>query len=363
MSQLSSTVSLPRLAYKGVPVVTTETLALAYEVDAVSIRKNFSCNKERFTEGKHFYSISGNELREFKNCVTESNSVGIGKRTSNLTLWTERGAARHAKMLNSDKAWDMFELLEETFFRVAVKQVQEALELTPADRSDLKALVDAKLSTCPAHLQGKARSELWARFNRHFRIAEYAQLPQEKMSEARDYSVELELRALRPVEARKTRALPAAPAPAVSKQEKTVIMLKEVMDMVKDAYHPGVISLAMTPEKRTRYYQRHSLYCSATDCLLAACRILETEKELAGEACAALPAPRSRGLKGDMKELSTIQSKLELLMQTVQFHGLRGYSTGDEKVERDLVQSQNAHIRTAVNCLIMAKLALAAAMA
>ena len=70
--------------------------------------------------------------------------------------------------------------------------------LTPADRSDLKALVDAKLSTCPAHLQGKARSELWARFNRHFRIAEYAQLPQEKMAEARDYIVELELRALRP---------------------------------------------------------------------------------------------------------------------------------------------------------------------
>lgn len=65
-----------------------------------------------------------------------------------------------------------------------------------------------KLKPCPAHLQGKARSELWARFNRHFRIAEYAQLPQEKMSEARDYIVELELRALRPVEARKNE-LPA----------------------------------------------------------------------------------------------------------------------------------------------------------
>lgn len=58
-----------------------------------------------------------------------------------------------------------------------------------------------------------------------------------------------------------------------------------------------------------------------------------------------------------------MQGKLDLLMQTVQLHGLRGYSTGDEKIERDLVQSQNAHIRTAVNCLIMAKLALAAAMA
>lgn len=154
--------------------------------------------------------------------------------------------------------------------------------LPPADRSDLKALVDAKLSTCPAHLQGKARSELWARFNRHFRIAEYAQLPQEKMAEARDYIVELELRALRPVEARKTRALPAAPAPALS---------------------------------------------------------------------------------AEMKELKAMQGKLDLLMQTVQLHGLRGYSTADEKLERDLVQSQNAHIRTAVNCLIMAKLALAAAMA
>lgn len=154
--------------------------------------------------------------------------------------------------------------------------------LPPADRSDLKALVDAKLSTCPAKLQGKARAELWARFNRHFRIAEYAQLPQEKMAEARDYIVELELRALRPVEARKTRTLPAAPAPALS---------------------------------------------------------------------------------AEMKELKAMQSKLDLLMQTVQLNGLRGCSTDDEKIERDLVQSKNAHIRTAVNCLIMAKLALTAAMA
>ena len=281
MSQLSSTVYLPRLAYKGIPVVTTETLALAYEVDAVSIRKNFSCNKGRFTEGKHYFSITGKELNAFRLSVTESNSQ-ISPKVRALTLWTERGAARHAKMLNSDKAWDMFELLEETFFRVAGKQIQEALGLTPADRSDLKALVDAKLSTCPAHLQGKARSELWARFNRHFRIAEYAQLPPEKMAEARDYIITLELRALSGVETRKTRALPAAPAQALS---------------------------------------------------------------------------------AEMKELKAMQGKLDLLMQTVQLHGLRGYSTADEKLERDLVQSQNAHIRTAVNCLIMAKLALAAAMA
>ncbi len=281
MSQLSSTVSLPRLAYKGIPVVTTETLALAYEVDAVSIRKNFSCNKGRFTEGKHYFSITGKELSAFRLSVTESNSQ-ISPKVRALTLWTERGAARHAKMLNSDKAWDMFELLEETFFRVAGKQIQEALELTPADRSDLKALVDAKLSTCPAHLQGKARSELWARFNRHFRIAEYAQLPQEKMAEARDYIITLELRALSAVETRKVPALPKV---------------------------------------------------------------------------------KASNIRTDLDELKAVQSKLDLLLHTVPLHGLRGYSTGDDRAERELVLSRNAHIRTATNCLVIAKMAIEAAMA
>ena len=46
----------------------------------------------------------------------------MGRRTPSLTLWTERGAARNAKMLNSDRAWDVFELLEETFFRVVRKE-------------------------------------------------------------------------------------------------------------------------------------------------------------------------------------------------------------------------------------------------
>ena len=264
MSQLSS-VSLPQLAYKGVPVVTTETLARAYEVDAVSIRKNFSCNKGRFTEGKHYYTLSGNDLREFKNCVTESNSVGIGKRTPNLTLWTERGAARHAKMLNSDKAWDMFELLEETFFRVAAQQPTDGL-LSPDLRAELKALVDAKLSMFPDSVQGKARAELWTRFNRRFRIAEYAQLPAGKMADARDYIITLELRAVSAVETRK--------APA-------------------------------------------------------------------------LPKVKASNIHTDLSELKAVQSKLDLLLHTVPLHGLRGYSTGDDRAERELVLSRNAHIRTA----------------
>lgn len=190
MSQLSSPLCPPQLFYKGLPVVTTETLAQAYEVEPKQIRQNFANNKGRFAEGKHFYSLTGYELREFKNSVENFDSVKIARNVNTLTLWTERGAARHAKMLNSDKAWDMFELLEETFFRVASQQ-PKLQELSPDLRSELKSLVDAKLSMFPADIQGKARAEIWTRFNRHFRIAEYAQLPPEKMAEARAYIMNL----------------------------------------------------------------------------------------------------------------------------------------------------------------------------
>lgn len=57
-----------------------------------------------------------------------------------LTLWTECGAARHAKMLNSDKAWEMFELLEETFFRVKDTAPVPALPQSYAEA--LRALAD-----------------------------------------------------------------------------------------------------------------------------------------------------------------------------------------------------------------------------
>ena len=42
--------------------------------------------------------------------------TGYGKRTSSIYLWTKRGAARHCKMLGTEKAWDVFELLEDNYF-------------------------------------------------------------------------------------------------------------------------------------------------------------------------------------------------------------------------------------------------------
>ncbi len=38
-------------------------------------------------------------------------------------LWTERGANRHCKILDTDKAWEQFDNLEETYFRAKEKNL------------------------------------------------------------------------------------------------------------------------------------------------------------------------------------------------------------------------------------------------
>lgn len=201
MSQLSFSVSLPQIAYRGVPVVTTETLARAYEVKPINIQKNFSANKDRFVEGKHYYTISGNDLKEFKNCLTESKSVEIGKRTATLTIWTERGAARHAKMLNSDRAWDMFELLEETFFRIARPEPAPApspiSKRTDPERKALTAIINTWVGMAPIHY-ASARAQV----NAHFGVTSVDALTVAQVKEAIQW-----------VQA-KIDALPAVPAPA-----------------------------------------------------------------------------------------------------------------------------------------------------
>lgn len=102
------------VAIKGSRVVTTSFLAESYEVDPVAITKNFNNNKSRYTEGKHYFLLSGKSLSEFGDKFPH---LGITKMSRKLYLWTERGALYHAKSLNSDKAWDVFDVLVESYFQ------------------------------------------------------------------------------------------------------------------------------------------------------------------------------------------------------------------------------------------------------
>lgn len=101
--------------YKSAPVMTTEQMAEFYGTDSVNIRQNYTRNTGRFTEGKHFFKIEGDELRNFKKSLSDSRSLSPNARS--LMLWTEKGAARHAKILDTDQAWNVFEQLEDSYFK------------------------------------------------------------------------------------------------------------------------------------------------------------------------------------------------------------------------------------------------------
>lgn len=100
--------------FNSVPVVTTEMLAEFYNTDSKHIQNNYLRNNGRFIEGKHFFKLVGDQLKQFKNLPSLRGLVN--KRAPHLTLWTERGAARHAKMLDTDQAWEVFEQLEDCYF-------------------------------------------------------------------------------------------------------------------------------------------------------------------------------------------------------------------------------------------------------
>lgn len=104
------------LEWNNQRIMTTGILAECYETEEKNIQMNFKRNSDRFVEGKHYYLLKGAELKEFKNLPTVSGLVD--KRTPSLILWTEKGALRHAKILDTDKAWDVYEQLEETYFHV-----------------------------------------------------------------------------------------------------------------------------------------------------------------------------------------------------------------------------------------------------
>ncbi|MFR4583918.1 ORF6C domain-containing protein [Clostridium cadaveris] len=108
-------------------VLTTQLLAENYETTERRISENFNANKKRYEEGKHYYCLEGEKLRAFKDQY--GISVSVGERTSKLYLWTEKGALLHAKSLNTDKAWEVYDRLVETYFRVQKEMPKLSKEL------------------------------------------------------------------------------------------------------------------------------------------------------------------------------------------------------------------------------------------
>lgn len=127
MNNIQDISKQPIVEWEGQTVITTAQLAKVYGATKDNISDNFNRNKDRFTEGKHYILLTGEELKEFKSQSAESGLVA--KTASQLYLWTRRGASRHCKILGTDKAWEQFDYLEENYFD-RQEQKQQTLPLT-----------------------------------------------------------------------------------------------------------------------------------------------------------------------------------------------------------------------------------------
>lgn len=123
--QLPKTIEL-----RGLRLLTTKQLAEAYETDERKLQYNFRYNKDKYKEGKHYIEVVGEELSRLKSRSEFQSSL---KQVKHIYLWTEKGALLHAKSLNTDKAWEVYDYLVDHYFRTQGQQAQEIKETKPAE--------------------------------------------------------------------------------------------------------------------------------------------------------------------------------------------------------------------------------------
>lgn len=165
--------------FKSVPVLTTVMLAEFYGTDDIRIQQNHIRNKGRFVEGKHFYKLEGTELKAFKQLTS---SKIVSKNARSLTLWTERGASRHAKMLDTDQAWDVFEKLEECYF--TVQEIKTRTKRTTKDKRTALHQAIALLMTKVPVLNFK---ECYQLIHQRFNVDHLDEIPEKQLPEAVGY--------------------------------------------------------------------------------------------------------------------------------------------------------------------------------
>lgn len=208
------------IKHKNERVLLTSQLAEVYETDVKNIQMNFKRNENRFIEGRDYYLLKGDELKEFKNLPTVSGLVD--PRTPSLHLWTERGANRHSKILDTDQAWKQFDVLEETYFKVkdtgykipstpmevlglmfeVQKQTDKRLEhlennmtidttqqyhLEKMAKNKVIKLLGGKNSSAYLKYSKKVFAQLWRDYKDYFKIPSYRDTLKAKYHEAEEY--------------------------------------------------------------------------------------------------------------------------------------------------------------------------------
>lgn len=150
---------MKQLRFKEQVVVTTALLAEKFGASEDALKVNFNSNKIRYTEGLHYFLVKGQEL---KNLQVSNPYLQISSMTRQLYLWTEKGAFNHVKSLGTDEAWDAFQQLVDTYFKI--REIVQAVvmpQIPQTYKEALKTLLEQlelneQLATVNAHLAPRA---------------------------------------------------------------------------------------------------------------------------------------------------------------------------------------------------------------
>lgn len=200
------------IEFKEQRILTTKQLAEVYMCSETHIQQNFNNNIKHFEEGKHYYLLKGESLREFKRNI---DLIEVAPNVNKLYLWTERGANRHCKILDTDRAWEQFDNLEETYFKVKenvqaqipkmskelqaifmldektveidnrLTNLEERMTIETGAQNTLRDLVNSKVvailggkdSPAYSELSKKAFSQCWKEFKNILNVASYKDTP------------------------------------------------------------------------------------------------------------------------------------------------------------------------------------------
>ena len=126
-----------RIEYQGHPALTTGQLAELLGTKENTLLQNFRQNRGQFSVGDHFVKLEGDDLKAFRDCMSETHSVGPKPRARNFTLWTAKGAITHVKITDSPKAWAIYHDMVAVYFgekpslpdRIEAKREMKSREL------------------------------------------------------------------------------------------------------------------------------------------------------------------------------------------------------------------------------------------
>lgn len=154
----------PIIKYKNALVITSDQVANMYGTTKRVVSNDFNRNKSKFTEGKHYFKLTGEELKQFRdiqNLQSSQRGLQISGKTRTIYLWTNRGALLLAKIIDTDIAWTAYEKLVDFYFdkkddeQVSEDQLSGGMEI-PEHR------IPVRTATTPVPLQ----SSFYQRYRR-----------------------------------------------------------------------------------------------------------------------------------------------------------------------------------------------------